>query len=89
MKRVPDSKKLEPMLRAATAHLRLLCSGGRAAVLAVNAALWRVNGSTAREYCPCIRPFLRTSTRTDRSQDPFFKSSVWSDRESSHGDQRR
>jgi len=38
-------------------------------------------GSTSSELFPCTHP-LRSSTRLSRPQVPFFKSSVWPDRES-------
>jgi len=41
---------------------------------------WRVSGSTARELFPCIHP-LTPSTRLDKLQVPFVKSSVWPYRE--------
>ena len=52
------------------------CTAGRATAFAVNVAVVQVNDCTAREL------FARThqstsSTRLDRPQTPFFKSSAW------------
>jgi len=43
---------------SADAHLRLLCTMGH-----VNAAWWRVNGSTTREPFSCTHPLTRTGRK--------------------------
>jgi len=61
-------------------RLRLLCAVDQRATFIVNAAMvaGRWHGSTAREHFPCTRS-LTLSTRLDRLQVPFVKSSVWPD----------
>jgi len=61
------------------------CDVGHVAVFAVNAALvashWQRRALTALAFC--THPFDAASTRLEKPQVPFFKSSVWPGRESS------
>ena len=70
------------------AHLRLLAPWATWLFSQLMWHWWRVNGSTASQPFPCTHQST-PSTRLDWPQEPFFKSSVWPDRESNPTNQLR